>query len=544
MSYEVLARRFRPKTFDEVEGQRHVVTALRNALRLGRVPHALLLAGPRGVAKTTIARILARALNCDEGPTEKPCGVCSPCLEIAAGTSLDVQEIDAASNTGVDNVREIRESVRYAAAPGKYRIFIIDEVHMLSTPAFNALLKTLEEPPPRSLFILATTDPQKIPITVLSRVQRFDLRRLGNAELLSLLGKICSADGIEAPEAVLRTIAREADGSGRDALTLLDRLTSALGKTIGEADAIAILDLIDRKLLVDVIDPVLARDPAQALIALRRVLEQGVDPARLAADLLAELRDLVVARLVENPTGMIDAAPDALAELRERARPHDPETLQRLFRVLLSRIQELAFAARQEHALEMAILRLATLPEAESLAALIQKLDALEAGGGAQGGPGPTGAGARGAASGVASAVPAKAPPRISSAPVAAARPASTPVPVPSPIPASVPMPATDGMPASASASTAVLATSADEPPIPDDGDDPSATAGEDASAAAQPPPGRSALSHEQRAALESRVRAEAKAHPRVREVIEALDAELREIRVDTRDSSRSGGGA
>ncbi len=335
MSYEVLARRFRPKTFDEIEGQRHVVTALRNALRLGRVPHALLLAGPRGVAKTTLARILARALNCDQGPTETPCGTCSPCLEIASGTSLDVQEIDAASNTGVDNVREIRESVRYAAAPGKHRIFIIDEVHMLSAAAFNALLKTLEEPPPRSLFIFATTDPQRIPITVLSRVQRFDLRRLGNAELLTLLRKICGADGIEAPESVLRIVAREAEGSARDALTLLDRLTSALGKTIAEKDAIEILDLIDRKLLVDVLDPVLARDPAGALVALRRVLEQGVDPARLAGDLLAELRDLVVARLVDDPTGMIDAAPDALAELSARARPHDAETLQRLFRVLV-----------------------------------------------------------------------------------------------------------------------------------------------------------------------------------------------------------------
>ena len=525
MSYEVLARRFRPQTFDEIEGQRHVVTALRNAIRLGRVPHALLLAGPRGVAKTTIARILARALNCDEGPTEKPCGTCSPCLEIAAGTSLDVQEIDAASNTGVDNVREIRESVRYAAAPGKHRIFIIDEVHMLSTAAFNALLKTLEEPPPRCLFIFATTDPQKIPITVLSRVQRFDLRRLGNAELLSLLGKICAADGIEAPESVLRTIAREADGSGRDALTLLDRLTSALGKTIAEGDAIAILDLVDRKLLVDVLDPVLARDPVQALVALRRVLEQGVDPARLAGDLLAELRDLVVARLVDDPTGMIDAAPDALAELRERARPHDPETLQRLFRVLLSRIQELPFAARQEHALEMAVLRLATLPEAESLAALIQRLDALEGTAGASGGSGPAGAGARGTGRGPAPPAPGKTPAREASppAPVALPAPAAPLAPVPSPEPVPV------------SAPPSVLAAPADEPPLPDDAEYLSATAGEDARAAAPPPPGRSVLSHEQRAALESRVRAEAKAHPRVREVIEALDAELREIRVDAR---------
>ena len=451
MSYEVLARRFRPQTFDDVEGQRHVVTALRNALRLGRVPHAILLAGPRGVAKTTLARILARALNCDEGPTEKPCGRCTSCLEIAAGTSLDVQEIDAASNTGVDNVREIRESVRYAASPGKHRIFIIDEVHMLSTAAFNALLKTLEEPPARSLFIFATTDPQKIPVTVLSRVQRFDLRRLSNAELLALLRKICSADGIEAPELVLREIAREADGSGRDALTLLDRLTSALGQKLSLEDAIAILDVIDRKLVVAVLDPVLARDPAAALTALRRALEQGVDPVRFAGDLMTEIRDLVVAKLVDDPAGLIDVAPDALAETRARAAPLDSS-----------------------------------------------------GSGPAPGAPGPGSPGGGGGGIGPrgpqrSSAAPA---PRAPQAPPARAE---SPAAAPAPAPAAI-----------------------EEPPLPDDADFAPASPEDPAPAAAGP-----ALSFEQRSALEARVRAEAKAHPRVREVIEALDAELREIRVE-----------
>ena len=513
MSYEVLARRFRPQTFDDVEGQRHVVTALRNALRLGRVPHAILLAGPRGVAKTTLARILARALNCDEGPTEKPCGRCGPCLEIAAGTSLDVQEIDAASNTGVDNVREIRESVRYAAAPGKHRIFIIDEVHMLSTAAFNALLKTLEEPPPRSLFIFATTDPQKIPVTVLSRVQRFDLRRLSNAELLALLRKICSADAIEAPEPVLRAIAREADGSGRDALTLLDRLTSALGPKLALPEAIAILDVIDRKLLVDVLEPVLARDPAKALVALRRALEQGVDPVRFAGDLLEEIRDLVVARLVDDPTGLIDAAPEALAETRARARAHDAESLQRLFRVLLTRMQELGLAARQEHALEMAVVRLATLPDAESLAALVQKLDALDGGGGGAPAPGaPTtssGAGGGGAS---------RPAPRAGASPPERTAPRPAPGAAPAPAPRAAP-----------SAPTPTQAPpEREEPPPPDDAELLALAASQDPA-----PPPASALSHQQRAALEARARAEAKAHPRVQQVIEALDAELREIRIE-----------
>jgi DNA polymerase-3 subunit gamma/tau len=516
MSYEVLARRFRPQTFDDVEGQKHVVTALRNAIKLGRVPHAILLAGPRGVAKTTLARILARALNCDEGPTEKPCGRCSPCREIAAGTSLDVQEIDAASNTGVDNVREIRESVRYAAAPGKHRIFIIDEVHMLSTAAFNALLKTLEEPPARSLFIFATTDPQKIPQTVLSRVQRFDLRRLSNAELLALLKKICAADAIEAPEPVLRAIAREADGSGRDALTLLDRLTSALGAKLDLADAIAILDVIDRKLLLDVLEPVLARRPSDALQAMRRALEQGVDPMRFAGDLLAEIRDLVVARLVDDPTGLIDAAPDALEELRARARAHDAETLQRLFRVLSTRMQELALATRQEHALEMAVVRLATLPEAETLAALVSKLDALESGGG---GPAPS---APGAPSGGAPDPGSRSTPRPGprSAPPSGPRAEAT---RPAPPPVSAPAPA----PAPAPVQAPVLARR-EEPPPPDDADMVLGPSEEPA-----PAPAGSALSLDQRNALEARVRADAKAHPRVREVQEALDAELREIRIE-----------
>ena len=519
MSYEVLARRFRPQTFDDVEGQKHVVTALRNAIKLGRVPHAILLAGPRGVGKTTLARILARALNCDEGPTEKPCGRCSPCLEIAAGTSLDVQEIDAASNTGVDNVREIRESVRYAAAPGKHRIFIIDEVHMLSTAAFNALLKTLEEPPPRSLFIFATTDPQKIPQTVLSRVQRFDLRRLSNAELLALLRKICAADAIEAPEPVLRAIAREADGSGRDALTLLDRLTSALGAKLVLADAIAILDVIDRKLLLDVLEPVLARRPGDALQAMRRALEQGVDPMRFAGDLLAEIRDLVVARLVDDPTGLIDAAPDALEELRARARAHDAETLQRLFRVLSTRMQELAAGdppgarARDGGG--------AARDLARSRDARARSFPSSTRWRAAAAGPRPrvphrraarpTRARARRRGPGRARAPrrrAVRAPRRLG----------RLRVPAPAPAPRSDPIPGYH----------APVPAKREEPPPPDDADM-AVTASEEPA----PAPQASALSLDQRNALEARVRAEAKAHPRVREVQEALDAELREIRVE-----------
>jgi DNA polymerase-3 subunit gamma/tau len=485
MSYEVLARRWRPQTFDEVVGQRHVTVTLRNALQSGRLSHAILLCGPRGIGKTTIARILARSLNCDQGPTDKPCGKCSPCLEIAASTSLDVQEIDAASHTGVDNVREIRESIRFAASPGKYRIFIIDEVHMLSQAAFNALLKTLEEPPPSSLFIFATTDPQKIPVTVLSRVQRFDLRRLGAAELQEMLREICRTEQIEIQENVLRALIREADGSARDVLTLLDRLLSGLGKKISEEEAIEILDLIDRRILRDVLDPVLARDPAAALAAVRRALAKGVAPTRLAAELLSEIRNLVVARIVDDPEGLIEGGPDEVQEIRERARPHSTETLQRLFRVLLTRTQDLAFAARPDHAIEMALVRLATLPEGEALAGLIARLDALEGGSGPGGDSsgGSSGSGGRGSRAGKGSGGRAQAGSRSGSE---------------------------DGAPAEA------------EMPPPQE--EPGNPTGAQRAARA---PGRPTDP-----AKEAQLRREAKDHPAVREVIEVLDAELRNIRI------------
>ena len=382
MSYEVLARRWRPQSFSDVAGQDHVTTTLRNAIESEKLPHALLLCGPRGVGKTSIARILARALNCDQGVGTEPCGECRSCSDIANSTSLDVQEVDAASHTGVENVREIRDSIRYAAAPGKHRIFIIDEVHMLSQAAFNALLKTLEEPPPNSLFVFATTDPQKIPDTVLSRVQRFDLKRLGAAEIFELLQSICKSEALDVPDSVLRSLVREAEGSARDSLTLLDRLQSGLGKKISEEDAGAVLGLVDRRLLAQIVDSVLARDPGAALQATRAALDKGIEANRLASDMLAEFRNLLVARISDKAEDLIELAPEDVADLKRRAKPHSEETFQRMYRVLLTRAQDLSFAPRPGQVLEMASVRLATLPETEALADVLRRLDRLEGGGG------------------------------------------------------------------------------------------------------------------------------------------------------------------
>ena len=304
MSYEVFARKYRPQTFDDLVGQSHVSQTLKNAVAQNRLAHAYLFVGPRGIGKTSTARILAKALNCVNGPTVTPCGVCDNCREIAAGNSLDVIEIDGASNNSVEDVRELRDNVRYAPANGRYKIYLIDEVHMLSSAAFNALLKTLEEPPPHVKFIFATTEPQKVLPTILSRCQRFDLHRIPANLIAQHLQFIAGKEKFSLEPAAAHAIARGAEGGMRDAESMLDQLVAFCGDPISEADVLKVFGFTSQQTVANFTDKILRSATADAVQLLHEQCEAGKDMMRLMADLISYLRDLLVFKV----------KPDALSE--------------------------------------------------------------------------------------------------------------------------------------------------------------------------------------------------------------------------------------
>lgn len=361
--YQVIARKWRPQSFQDLIGQDHISTTLLNALRGDRLPQALLFTGVRGTGKTSTARILAKSLRCTNAKDYVPCGECRDCQDIAAGRAIDVVEIDGASNNGVDAIRELRDSVGYMPSSGKYKVYIIDEVHMLSTAAFNALLKTLEEPPPHVVFILATTEAQKIPNTILSRCQRFDFRRIPSRQIAEHLKRICDAEGVQASQDALWSIARQADGSMRDSQSLLDQVITFSNKEISLQKVIEVLGLTDRQLVIDGVTSLISRDPTMALSLVEKVNRSGVDPKIFAQDLLEEIRNSLMVRLcADDPTRVVDLPDSEIQSLSALAHTTSEEDLHTLFDMMLKGVNDLLRSSDPRLVLEMTLLRISSSP--------------------------------------------------------------------------------------------------------------------------------------------------------------------------------------
>lgn len=378
MSYQVLARKWRPQLFEDLVGQEHVSQTLSNAITADRVHHAFLFTGARGVGKTSAARIFAKALNCQEGPTTQPCGVCPSCVDITKSQGIDVLEIDGASNTGVDDIRELRENIRYLPSQSRYKIFIIDEVHMLSLNAFNALLKTLEEPPEHAKFIFATTEPHKIPITILSRCQRFDFKKIGLAPLQARLRYIVDQEQIQIADTGLAMIARSGGGSMRDALSTLDQAIAFCGEQVSDDELQRLLGLVSRALLLATIRAVLERNPGQTLMLVQQVDEHGHSFRQFCQQLVELVRALVVLKVVDQPGDLIDVGETELQELRGLAGSTSLEDLQRLLSLLIRTEADLAVSNYPRLTMEMVLVKLAGLPTGIEVASLIKRLEGLE----------------------------------------------------------------------------------------------------------------------------------------------------------------------
>jgi len=377
MSYLVLARKWRPQDFDQVVGQRPVVRILRNAISRKRVPHAMLFSGVRGVGKTTLARIMAKALNCQKEEGELPCNECDSCREITAGNSLDLHEIDGASNRGIQEIRDLKENIRFLPTKSPHKIIIIDEVHMLTTEAFNALLKTLEEPPAHVIFMFATTEIHKIPVTILSRCQRYELKRVPFGELCEFFRKISDAEEVSISEEAIEMIAREASGSVRDGLSLLDQIFSFGGERMTDEDVREVLGLVDRQVFERLGGALLGNDLGKALEILDQVCNGGADLKRFTTDLLYFVRSLIICRVTDNPVELIDCSEKELAALQEIAGQHEAEALYQLFDRLLQGTASMQYAPHPRLVLEMTFAKAQQSGQVVQLSALISRIDEL-----------------------------------------------------------------------------------------------------------------------------------------------------------------------
>ena len=372
MTYLVLALKWRPQRFDDVVGQEHVSRTLSNALKTGRAAQAYLFTGPRGVGKTSMARILAKALNCGEAPADEPCNQCAACREITGGRSMDVIEIDGASNRGIDDIRELREAVRYAPASLKRKVYIIDEVHMLTQDAFNALLKTLEEPPAHVVFVLATTEPLKVPATILSRCQRFDFARLGPRAAMQRLRQICDAEGIAADDEGLFLIGRRADGSMRDALTLLDQVIAGSPERLSVDEVRAALGVAGREIFFEWTEAMMARDAARALRSLANALDSGANLLELSDEFLVHLRNLLL--LATDPTvvEMVEATDEEIARYTAQAGSLAATDLLRCCRICLETGALMRRSGQPRAHFEVALAEMCLLPTSVELRKFIE----------------------------------------------------------------------------------------------------------------------------------------------------------------------------
>lgn len=379
MSYTALYRKFRPAEFEDVKGQDHIITTLKNQVKANRIGHAYLFCGTRGTGKTTVAKIFAKVVNCEHPVDGSPCGECEMCRAIAAGTSMNVIEIDAASNNGVDNIREIREEVSYRPTEGKYKVYIIDEVHMLSIGAFNALLKTLEEPPEYVIFILATTEAHKIPITILSRCQRYDFKRITINTIADRLAELMKKEQVEVEEKAIRYIAKAADGSMRDALSLLDQcIAFYLGQKLTYDHVLEVLGAVDTDVFSRLLRQIISQDVTAVLAIVEELVMQGRELSQLSADFTWYLRNLLLVKSSDNMEDVLDVSTENLVQLKEEAQMIESEVLLRYIRIFSELTNQLKFASQKRVLLEVTLIKLCKPQMETTKDSLLDRIRALE----------------------------------------------------------------------------------------------------------------------------------------------------------------------